>query len=272
MSLLPLPLQTFYWNTEKREYVIARIPSTSSITQSDEQPDIKKLNSWSLIIKYLKDEGINMRLVSRFFCHPSFTERYLQTPFGSVSRQINSFSLMDNLTSILEKSNPNQHYSNPKISFEHSMLPKTFYLIYSKFKLITTFRTLMFYYPEEVEAIQVQTWPCVHELALHFVKNCSIFYTFPNIKKLWISDPITKIHTNWDLIFSDLKADHLPHLKAIVFLCDKKFGTITTVGLDSLIQKAPNLRYIKVFGLSRQEIAPLICQYPHITFADPRAY
>ncbi|MBP9878113.1 MAG: hypothetical protein KBF71_07285 [Alphaproteobacteria bacterium] len=111
-----LPLLTAYWNTERKSYAIAYIPRALG-THPLENND---LGHWTMLITYLRDESINLRLVCRAFAHPSLRVYYLNGPIdpprSGANMNVNAYNLIQRVTQTSEGC----LYSNPTIDLKRS--------------------------------------------------------------------------------------------------------------------------------------------------------
>lgn len=268
----PAPVLTAYWNTEKKAYAIAQIPCTSSTDQTDHGLFFQ---GWNLLIEYLRDEAINLRLVCRTFAHPLLRDFYLNAPIDPPRPDTKMNAISFRLIQKIMTTNVHIRYSNPMIHLNRSLS-------------LEEFRAFQFHFPN----VKVLPWlvlkkrilpedhfPCAKKIMLSYCNTAHItLNAFPNVEQFCFTntDKNPPVLKDWDPLFKMQPVNSLLHLKQIEFEFTPAYGFFSQQGLEALIRSAPNLVTI-IYAtdkrhITAQELRILQVNHPHIEFRNLAAY
>ena len=265
------PSLTAYWNTERKSYAIAYIPKALST----HPPESNYLGHWAMLITYLRDEAINLRLVCRAFAHPSLREYYLNGPVdpprSGVQINVNAYNLIQRVI----QTSKGCLYSNPTIDLKRSFSRDEFLAFQAHFPNIRSLPRLVIM----ARPSPTDTFPLATKLTLSYCNTKHItLNAFPNIKQIIFTNPDEHPPTlkDWDPLFMQQPVGSLLHLRQIEFAFSSAYGVFSHQGLGALIKSAPNLNVI-IYTTDKRHITPqelsvLKADYPHIEFRNLATY
>lgn len=264
---------TAYWNTESKSYAIANIPKTiSTLPPSNDLP----VNGWAtVLISYVRDEAINLRLVCKALAHPSLRADYLNGPIDpprpGPKINVNAYQLIQRVIQLCA----NLFFSNPTINLKRSFSHHEFLAFQACFLNVRSLPRIVI----NARPSPTNTFPLAKKMTLSYCNTRHFTLTaFPNIEQILFinSDKHPPTLKNWDPLFMQLPVGSLLHLKQIEFDFTSAYGFFSHQGLGALIKSAPNLAVI-IYStdkrhITAQELRVLKADYPHIEFRNLAAY